>query len=119
MTTKEKKEALREAGIKFRSKAATDTIAKLYRDNLDGVTDEVTAQPEPSTQVVVQDGFVSDEPKTLTMKDFEEARETLGERDGGIKTAALLTWADKNLSPDDFNSLYAGRTVNGKTIANK
>jgi hypothetical protein len=50
---------------------------------------------------------------------FEQVCERYATKAEGRKTPAVFEWADKNLSKEDFNSIYAGKTVNGEKVKAK
>ena len=130
MNTEEKKDALRGAGIKFRSNASAATIDKLYDElTSEPEPEEATAdpieevepepEPEPATEPIKPAKSPASRSKDDMLEEFMRVHEEFATPQQGFRTPEVFEWADANLPADMFNEYYAGKMMNEKRIEPK
>ena len=104
MTTEEKKAALEEAGIKVRSNATDKLIERMYAEEF----------PEPKVETVEELKAAPAKkaaPASSRMAEFFAFLEAHADPTFGDKTPVVVAWARANLSPEEFQARYEGRTI--------
>lgn len=98
MTTEEKKAALEEAGIKVRSNATDALIKRMYAEEFAEPKVETVERPKAA-------------PASGRMAEFFAFLEAHADPTFGDKTPVVVAWARANLSPEEFQARYQGRTI--------
>jgi hypothetical protein len=111
MSITEKKSALRDAGVKVRSNASNETIDELWEEHVAtlGSDDEVETSEVSSFEN--PPAVAAPKAKPAGNEAFEAFLEANQDPWFGDKTPAVVEWARKNLSAEDFAARYDGRTL--------
>ena len=104
MTIEEKKAALEGAGIKVRSNATDKLIERMYAEEfvdpkVEAVEERIAASPKKAA------------PESGRMAEFYALLEARADPILGDKTPVVVAWARANLSPEEFQARYEGRTI--------
>lgn len=104
MTIEEKKAALEEAEIKVRSNATDKLIERMYAEEF----------PDPEVEAVEEPKAASPKkaaPESGRVAEFYAFLEAHADPILGDKTPVVVAWARANLSSEEFQARYQGRTI--------
>jgi hypothetical protein len=141
MTTEEKKQALIDAGRKVRSNASDESINELYEEFIAETAvldskEDALSMPEGEAAMIEEHGPIDDraeeadaraeieaeavtievagpEPAPISDRQaaFNAFLEANQDKMMGDKTPAVVAWARANLTKEEYEARYAGRTL--------